>query len=136
MQYWGRDNKRFGLLTPVPRGILAWQNLYRYHTAVERSFNRKKVDYDLEAARVRSTSCWHWRAHLVAFNQHLDAQTPTTNPSRWRRSCPHTIGEAFSRQHPLPETPLSRGDGIGHPFLLAFIPFDDFQGYTTIPPYY
>ncbi|MEW5920515.1 MAG: hypothetical protein AB1796_06085 [Bacillota bacterium] len=61
------------LFTTVPRNSPAWEKIYARCTASERSFKRKKIDYDLEKARVRSTCYWAWRAHLVAFNQHLDA---------------------------------------------------------------
>lgn len=66
-----KDDPR--LFTPIPRASPLWQDIYRNRTAVERSFKRKKIDYNLEDARARSTCYWCWRAHLAAYNQHLDA---------------------------------------------------------------
>lgn len=65
------DNPRF--FPRVARGTEAWKDLYAKRTSVERSNKRKKVDYKLEATRVRSTEAWTWRSMLTAMCQHIDA---------------------------------------------------------------
>lgn len=61
------------LFTPTPRNSETWKSVYRLRSGSERSFSRKKKDYELERCRVRSLKAWYWRAHFVAMNQHLDA---------------------------------------------------------------
>ena len=61
------------LFTPTPRGSAAWKKTYKMRSSSERSFSRKKKDYNLEQCRVRSLKAWYWRAHFAAMNQHLDA---------------------------------------------------------------
>jgi hypothetical protein len=66
-----RDDLR--LFTPIPRNSETWKSVYKLRSGSERSFSRKKKDYELERCRVRSLKAWYWRAHFVAMNQHLDA---------------------------------------------------------------
>lgn len=66
-----QDNLR--LFTRTPRGTAEWKEKYKARTASERSFKRKKIDYCLEAARVRSTKHWFFRCILLAMCQHIDA---------------------------------------------------------------
>lgn len=65
------DDLRF--FTTTPRGSEAWKSVYKLRSGSERSFSRKKKDYDLERCRVRSLKAWYWRTHFAAINQHLDA---------------------------------------------------------------
>ena len=66
-----QDNLRF--FPRIARGTEAWKTTYAKRTSVERSNKRKKVDYKLEATRVRSTETWTWRTVLTAMCQHVDA---------------------------------------------------------------
>ena len=61
------------LFTPTPRNSKAWRDVYRLRSGSERSFSRKKKDYELERCRVKGLKAWYWRAHFAAMNQHLDA---------------------------------------------------------------
>ena len=65
------DDLRF--FTTTPRKSDAWMSVYKLRSGSERSFSRKKKDYDLERCRVRSLKAWYWRTHFAAINQHLDA---------------------------------------------------------------
>lgn len=65
------DDLRF--FTPTPRNSKAWRNIFKLRSGSERSFSRKKKDYELEHCRVRSLKAWYWRTHFAAINQHLDA---------------------------------------------------------------
>jgi hypothetical protein len=65
------DNLRF--FPRIARGTEAWKTMYAKRTSVERSIKRKKIDYKLEATRVRSTVAWTWRSMLTAMCQHIDA---------------------------------------------------------------
>jgi len=65
------DDLRF--FTTTPRGSEAWKSVYKLRSGSERSFSRKKKDYDLERCRVRSLKAWYWQTHFAAMNQHLDA---------------------------------------------------------------
>lgn len=65
------DNLRFS--PRIARGTEAWKAMYAKRTSVERSNKRKKVDYTLEATKVRSTVAWNWRSMLTAMCQHIDA---------------------------------------------------------------
>lgn len=65
------DNLRF--FPRIARGTEAWKTMYAKRTSVERSNKRKKIDYTLEATRVRSTVAWTWRSMLTAMCQHIDA---------------------------------------------------------------
>ncbi len=47
-------------------------------TSSERSFKRKKTDYRIEQARVRSREQWFVRFTLAAICQHLDAWAKTS----------------------------------------------------------
>ena len=66
-----QDNLRF--FPRIARGTQTWKTTYAKRTSVERSYKRKKVDYRLEATRVRSTAAWTWRTMLTAMCQHVDA---------------------------------------------------------------
>jgi len=66
-----RDDLR--LFTKTPRNSKAWKDVFKRRTSSERSFDRMKVDYELERCRVRSCKAWYWQAHFTAMNQHLDA---------------------------------------------------------------
>jgi hypothetical protein len=61
------------LFTPTPRNSKAWRAVYSLRSGSERSFSRKKKDYELERCRVIGLKAWYWRAHFGAMNQHLDA---------------------------------------------------------------
>ena len=61
------------LFTQIPRGSKLWKKRYARHSASERSNKRKKIDYRLEDARVRSNRQWFMRVVLAAMCQHLDA---------------------------------------------------------------
>ncbi|MDP2663771.1 MAG: DDE transposase, partial [Dehalococcoidia bacterium] len=65
------DNLRF--FPRIARGTEAWKTIYAKRTSVERSNKRKKIDYKLEATKVRSTVAWTWRSILTAMCQHIDA---------------------------------------------------------------
>jgi hypothetical protein len=61
------------LFTQPPRQSKAWKSEYKKRTTVERSHKRKKIDYKLEQARVRSRRQWAVRIFLIAICQHADA---------------------------------------------------------------
>lgn len=61
------------LFTKTPRQSKAWKDVFKMRSSSERSFDRMKVDYELERCRVRSRKAWYFRAHFIAINQHLDA---------------------------------------------------------------
>jgi hypothetical protein len=72
-----KDNPRmFGL---IPRGTDQWLNKYDKRSSVERSNKRKKIDFKLEYAKVRSKQQWFVRYALAAICQHLDAWVKTTD---------------------------------------------------------
>lgn len=72
-----KDNPRmFGL---IPRATDQWLNKYDKRSSVERSNKRKKIDFKLEQARVRSKEQWFVRYSLSAICQHLDAWAKTTD---------------------------------------------------------
>jgi hypothetical protein len=58
------------LFTHPPRGSRAWKEAYKNRTGVERSHKRKKIDFHLEQARVRSRRQWAVRIFLMAICQH------------------------------------------------------------------
>jgi len=68
-----RPGNDLRLFTTTPRSSAAWKKIYKMRSSSERSFSRKKKDYNLEQCRVRSLKAWYWRAHFAAMNQHLDA---------------------------------------------------------------
>jgi hypothetical protein len=61
------------LFTQPPRESKAWRQAYKRRTSVERSHKRKKLDFHLEAARVRSRRQWAVRIFLMAICQHVAA---------------------------------------------------------------
>ena len=67
------------LFTKTPRGSEKWLNTYDKRTSSERSNKRKKTDYRIEQARVRSRDQWFVRYSLAAICQHLDAWVKTSN---------------------------------------------------------
>jgi Transposase DDE domain len=58
------------LFTRPPRNSKAWKKAYKDRTSAERSHKRKKVDFHLEQARVRSRRQWAVRIFLMAICQH------------------------------------------------------------------
>jgi hypothetical protein len=72
-----KDNPR--LFAQTPRGTEQWLNKYDKRSSVERSNKRKKIDFRLEQARVRSKEHWFIRYTLAAICQHLDAWAKTTD---------------------------------------------------------
>jgi Transposase DDE domain len=58
------------LFTRPPRNSKAWKKAYKDRTSVERSHKRKKIDFHLEQARVRSRRQWAVRIFLMAICQH------------------------------------------------------------------
>jgi hypothetical protein len=58
------------LFTHPPRGSRAWKETFKNRTSVERSHKRKKIDFHLEQARVRSRRQWAVRIFLMAICQH------------------------------------------------------------------
>jgi hypothetical protein len=58
------------LFTHPPRNSKAWKKAYKDRTSVERSHKRKKIDFHLEQARVRSRRQWAVRIFLMAICQH------------------------------------------------------------------
>jgi hypothetical protein len=58
------------LFTHPPRGSRAWKEAYKDRTSAERSHKRKKIDFHLEQARVRSRRQWAVRIFLIAICQH------------------------------------------------------------------
>lgn len=66
-----KDDKRlFGV---PPRGSKNWNNRYAERVASERSFKRKKIDYNLEDARHKSENLWFIRTVILDSCQHIDA---------------------------------------------------------------
>lgn len=70
--------KNLRLSTITPRGSEQWFNVYDKRTSSERSFKRKKTDYRIEQAKVRSREQWFVRYTLVAICQHMDAWAKTS----------------------------------------------------------
>ena len=58
------------LFTHPPRNSKAWKEAYKDRTSTERSHKRKKIDFHLEQARVRSRRQWAVRIFLMAICQH------------------------------------------------------------------
>jgi hypothetical protein len=58
------------LFTHPPRNSKAWKKAYKDRTGAERSHKRKKIDFHLEQARVRSRRQWAVRIFLMAICQH------------------------------------------------------------------
>jgi Transposase DDE domain len=58
------------LFTHPPRGSRAWKKAYKDRTSAERSHKRKKIDFHLEQARLRSRRQWAVRIFLMAICQH------------------------------------------------------------------
>lgn len=67
------------LFPPVTRGSLAYKEMFKRRTSVERSNKRILVDYNIEAGRCRSSKQRFVRATLAATNIHLDAWVKHTN---------------------------------------------------------
>ncbi len=61
------------LFTKTPRGSTEWKNTFNKRSGSERTFKRKKTDYNIEAVRVRSHTHWFTRYALTAMCQHIDA---------------------------------------------------------------
>lgn len=72
-----KDNPR--LFTKTPRGSDQWLAKYDQRSSAERSNKRKKIDFRIEQARVRSREHWFVRYTLAAICQHLDAWAKTTD---------------------------------------------------------
>jgi len=66
------------LFTQTARGSKEWFKNYDKRTSSERSFKRKKTDYRIEQARVRSKQQWFIRYTLAAICQHVDAWAKTS----------------------------------------------------------
>jgi hypothetical protein len=58
------------LFTHPVRNSKAWKKAYKARTSAERSHKRKKIDFHLEQARVRSRRQWTVRIFLMAICQH------------------------------------------------------------------
>jgi hypothetical protein len=58
------------LFTHPVRNSKAWKKAYQDRTSAERSHKRKKIDFHLEQARVRSRRQWAVRIFLMAICQH------------------------------------------------------------------
>src|SRR6266508_1583688 len=58
------------LFTRPPRNSKAWKKAFKDRTSAERSHKRKKIDFHLEQARVRSRRQWAVRIFLMAICQH------------------------------------------------------------------
>ncbi len=58
------------LFTRPVRNSKAWKEAYKDRTSAERSHKRKKVDFHLEQARLRSRRQWAVRIFLMAICQH------------------------------------------------------------------
>jgi len=71
-------NNNLRLFTQTPRGSQQWFNVYDKRTSSERSFKRKKTDYRIVQARVRSREQWFVRFALAAICQHMDAWAKTS----------------------------------------------------------
>lgn len=72
-----KDNLR--LFTKTPRGSDEWITRYDQRSSAERSNKRKKNDFRVAQARVRSREHWFVRYALAAVCQHLDAWANTTD---------------------------------------------------------
>ncbi len=68
---YSKDNLR--LFTKTPRDSIAWKNIYKRRTSVERSNKREKVDYQLESGKHRSSKMWYVRLYNIMMAQHIDA---------------------------------------------------------------
>jgi len=68
------------LFTQPPRDSKAWKQAYKRRTSVERSHKRKKLDFHLEAARLRSRRQWAVRIFLMAIAQHAAAWVALFEP--------------------------------------------------------
>lgn len=66
-----KDNP--GLFPSVARDSDEWNRVYKRRTTCERSNKREKEDYQLEAAKHRSTMMWTIRTYGIAMCQHIDA---------------------------------------------------------------
>lgn len=71
-----KDNPR--LFTKTPRGSEEWLAKYDLRSSAERSNKRKKIDFRIQQARVRSREQWFVRYALAAICQHLDAWAKST----------------------------------------------------------
>jgi len=71
-----KDNCR--IFTKTPRGSEEWLKKYDKRSSAERSNKRKKIDFRLQQARVRSREQWFVRYTLAAICQHLDAWATAT----------------------------------------------------------
>jgi hypothetical protein len=71
--------KNLRLFNKTPRGSKEWLRIYDRRAGSERSNKRKKIDYKIEHARVRSREQWFVRYSLAAICQHLDAWAKTSN---------------------------------------------------------
>jgi hypothetical protein len=58
------------LFTRPPRNSKAWKKSYKDRTSAERSHKRKKIDFHLEQARVRSRRQWAVPIFMMAICQH------------------------------------------------------------------
>lgn len=67
------------LFNKTPRGSKEWIKVYDKRSGSERSNKRKKIDYKIEHARVRSREQWFLRYSLAAICQHLDAWAKNAN---------------------------------------------------------
>ncbi|MCD4665882.1 MAG: hypothetical protein K8R68_11485 [Bacteroidales bacterium] len=85
--------KNLRLFTKTPRASKQWFHIYDKRTSSERSFKRKKTDYRIEQAKVRSSEQWFVRFSLAAICQHLDAwaKTSTIDFKKLCRSWQHEI---------------------------------------------
>jgi hypothetical protein len=72
-----KDNLR--LFTKTPRGSEQWLAKYDRRSSAERSNKRKKIDFRIQQAQVRSKEQWFVRYALAAICQHLDAWAKTTD---------------------------------------------------------
>ncbi|MFQ5641950.1 MAG: transposase [bacterium] len=67
-----KDNLRH--FTKIPRGSPKWKRKYNKRSASERNIKRKKIDYQIESAKARSTPIWFARCILTACCQHIDSR--------------------------------------------------------------
>ena len=72
-----KDNPR--LFPFVARDSDEWASVYKRRTTCERCNKREKEDYQLEAAKHRSTMMWAIRTYGIAMCQHIDAWYQETN---------------------------------------------------------
>jgi hypothetical protein len=85
------------LFTQTQRGSKAWFKNYDKRTSSERSFKRKKTDYRIEQARVRSKQQWFIRYTLAAICQHVDAWAKTSEVD-FKELCKLWQNEALANQ--------------------------------------